>query len=282
MLLNGAVEIVKIHWPVSLKRGLIGFKPEYLTQPDIPSTWRAMETLYDSGKARAIGVSNFSTKKLGDLLKVARVPPAVNQVECHPSWQQPQLHSFCKSNGVHLSVSMLIKSTWISLLGWTCIKQNREVHFKYFRLRKWTCYKMLLKRNGLKSSPCICRQPTDDYLMMTMSFLDFRRMHQWVPQVAHLARAGSSLRILFSIWLQRNWASLLHKLLFGGGCRWVTACYQRAQTRVDSRKILMFLTGLYLKTSLPSSQKLSRPVVSLNYFNLSLLSINVCLWSLRS
>lgn len=97
------LDLYLIHWPVSLKRGSIGFKPEYLTQPDIPSTWRAMEMLYDSGKARAIGVSNFSTKKLGDLLKVARVPPAVNQVECHPSWQQPQLHSFCKSNGVHLS-----------------------------------------------------------------------------------------------------------------------------------------------------------------------------------
>ncbi|KAF0904451.1 hypothetical protein E2562_034561 [Oryza meyeriana var. granulata] len=48
-------------------------------KPDIPSTWRAMEQLYDSGKARAIGVSNFSTKKLGDLLCVARVPPAVDQ-----------------------------------------------------------------------------------------------------------------------------------------------------------------------------------------------------------
>jgi alcohol dehydrogenase (NADP+) len=45
-----------------------------------------MEKLYDAGKARAIGVSNFSSKKLGDLLAVARVPPAVDQVECHPGW----------------------------------------------------------------------------------------------------------------------------------------------------------------------------------------------------
>lgn len=58
-----------------------------------------------NGKARAVGVSNFSTKKLGDLLEVARIPPAVNQVECHPSWQQSKLRAFCKSKGVHLSVS---------------------------------------------------------------------------------------------------------------------------------------------------------------------------------
>lgn len=93
-----------------MKKDSIGYKPEYLTEPDLPGTWKAMEALYDSGKARAIGVSNFSTKKLGDLLEVARVSPAVNQVECHPKWQQPKLHAFCKSKGVHLTVSMIILS----------------------------------------------------------------------------------------------------------------------------------------------------------------------------
>ncbi|KAF2288635.1 hypothetical protein GH714_009684 [Hevea brasiliensis] len=66
-------------------------------------TWRAMEALFDSGKARAIGVSNFSVKKLEDLLAVARVTPAVNQVEIHPVWQQPKLHEYCKSKGIHLT-----------------------------------------------------------------------------------------------------------------------------------------------------------------------------------
>ncbi|GKV10046.1 hypothetical protein SLEP1_g21468 [Rubroshorea leprosula] len=97
------VDLYLIHWPASLKKGSIAVKPENLTQPDIHSTWRAMEALYDSGKARNIGVSNFSTKKLADLLEVARIPPAVNQVECHPVWQQPVLHSFCQSKGIHLS-----------------------------------------------------------------------------------------------------------------------------------------------------------------------------------
>jgi len=89
---------------VKIKKGSVGAKPEDVIQHDIPSTWRAMEALYDSGKARAIGVSNFSSKKLQDLLDVARVPPAVNQVELHPQWQQPKLHAFCESKGIHLSV----------------------------------------------------------------------------------------------------------------------------------------------------------------------------------
>ncbi|KAE9619437.1 putative oxidoreductase [Lupinus albus] len=97
------LDLYLIHWPVRMKKGSVGFKPENLDQPDIPSTWRAMEALYDSGKARAIGVSNFSSKKLQDLLEIARVPPAVNQVELHPAWQQPKLRAFCESKGIHLS-----------------------------------------------------------------------------------------------------------------------------------------------------------------------------------
>ncbi|PKU77097.1 NADPH-dependent aldo-keto reductase, chloroplastic-like [Dendrobium catenatum] len=96
------VDLYLIHCPFRLKKGT-SLRAENLIQPDIPSTWSAMEKLYDSGKARAIGVSNFSTKKLEDLLSIARIPPAVNQVECHPIWQQTKLRSFCQSKGVHLS-----------------------------------------------------------------------------------------------------------------------------------------------------------------------------------
>ncbi|KAE8696558.1 Aldo-keto reductase family 4 member C9 [Hibiscus syriacus] len=97
------VDLYLIHWPVSMRKEAVGMEHKDLTQPDIPTTWRAMEALYDSRKTRAIGVSNFSSKKLGDLLEVARVPPAVVQVECHPVWQQAKLHALCKSKGIHLT-----------------------------------------------------------------------------------------------------------------------------------------------------------------------------------
>ncbi|XP_074270852.1 NADPH-dependent aldo-keto reductase, chloroplastic-like [Silene latifolia] len=97
------LDLYLIHWPVKEKKGPVSNAFEKLLPTDIPGTWKAMEGLYDSGKVRAIGVSNFSTKKLQDLLEVARVPPTVNQVECHPMWQQENLHKFCKSKGIHLS-----------------------------------------------------------------------------------------------------------------------------------------------------------------------------------
>uniref|UniRef100_A0A0E0L3B6 NADP-dependent oxidoreductase domain-containing protein n=1 Tax=Oryza punctata TaxID=4537 RepID=A0A0E0L3B6_ORYPU len=96
------VDLYLIHWPVRMKKGA-GFGGQNVLPADIPATWAAMEKLHDSGKARAIGVSNFSSKKLEDLLAVARVPPAVDQVECHPVWQQTKLREFCTSKGIHLS-----------------------------------------------------------------------------------------------------------------------------------------------------------------------------------
>lgn len=111
--LTGFQYFLKIHWPFRVKNGT-SISPENFLPLDIPATWGAMEKLYDSGKARAIGVSNFSSKKLEDLLNVARVPPAVDQVECHPGWQQAKLRALCQSKGVHLSVSFDVLSIFLN------------------------------------------------------------------------------------------------------------------------------------------------------------------------
>jgi len=96
------LDLYLIHGPFRIKKGTT-MSPENLIPTDIPATWGAMEKLYDSGKARAIGVSNFTCKKLEDLFAIARVHPAVNQVECHPVWQQDKLRKLCQLKGVHLS-----------------------------------------------------------------------------------------------------------------------------------------------------------------------------------
>lgn len=59
-----------------------------------------MEALLATGKARAIGVSNFTIPALTSLLSQTTVVPAVNQVEAHPYLQQPDLLTFCKEKGI--------------------------------------------------------------------------------------------------------------------------------------------------------------------------------------
>ncbi|KAK3349874.1 aldo-keto reductase [Lasiosphaeria hispida] len=65
-----------------------------------PETWKAMEKLVDSGKARSIGLSNFSMLKTKRVVEVARIIPAVNQVEIHPhvSRTSPLTRLFSHSN----------------------------------------------------------------------------------------------------------------------------------------------------------------------------------------
>lgn len=66
----------------------------------LADTWRAMERLVERGLVRHIGVSNFSTVLLTDLLAGAQISPAVLQVELHPYLTQPKLLRFCRERGI--------------------------------------------------------------------------------------------------------------------------------------------------------------------------------------
>ncbi|MFC0874965.1 aldo/keto reductase [Saccharicrinis sp. FJH2] len=79
------LDLYLVHWPVKGK---------------FTDTWRAFEKLYKEGLIRAIGVSNFHEVHLTELLKMAEVIPAVNQVEFHPYLVQQSLVDFCKSKGI--------------------------------------------------------------------------------------------------------------------------------------------------------------------------------------
>jgi methylglyoxal/glyoxal reductase len=59
-----------------------------------------MEELHRDGKARSIGVCNHLPHQLEMLLKLAEVPPALNQVEFHPWLQQPALQAFCSEHDI--------------------------------------------------------------------------------------------------------------------------------------------------------------------------------------
>ncbi|WCK56685.1 aldo/keto reductase [Aneurinibacillus sp. Ricciae_BoGa-3] len=79
------VDLYLIHWPVAGK---------------YKDTWKALEKLYNDGKVRAIGVSNFHQHHLEDLLANAEIAPMVNQIELHPLLSQVELRTFCESKGI--------------------------------------------------------------------------------------------------------------------------------------------------------------------------------------
>ncbi len=69
---------------------------------DVYGAWRTMEELYQEGRIRAIGLSNFHPDRVMDMIVHHQVPPAVNQVETHPFHQQIETQKFLQENGVQI------------------------------------------------------------------------------------------------------------------------------------------------------------------------------------
>lgn len=86
-LMTEYVDLYLVHWPV---------KDCY------QETWQVMQEIYQSGRAKAIGVSNFMIPHLEDILRDSQVAPAANQVEFHPFLVQPELLEFCQSHEIQV------------------------------------------------------------------------------------------------------------------------------------------------------------------------------------
>ncbi|OAA35464.1 Aldo/keto reductase [Beauveria brongniartii RCEF 3172] len=103
------VDLYLIHWPASVIPGQEAVWDDW----NFVDTWREMQKLIDTGKAKNIGVSNFAIKNLEILLNdpSCKIVPAVNQVELHPGNPSPKLVAYAASKGIH--------STGYSCLGST-------------------------------------------------------------------------------------------------------------------------------------------------------------------
>lgn len=86
---------------------MIEHKDDY--EQDILDTWRAFEELYEAGKIRSIGVSNFMIEHLEILKNHAKIMPMVNQVQLHPQHPQEEMVAYCKE-------SQIVPEAWSPLI----------------------------------------------------------------------------------------------------------------------------------------------------------------------
>ncbi|KAF2637090.1 Aldo/keto reductase [Massarina eburnea CBS 473.64] len=102
------VDLYLIHWPSPFARSDEMFPKDSngktkAGDTDYVDTYKAMEKCYKSGKAKAIGISNFSKAELERLLKETSVVPAAHQMELHPWLQQQSWTEFHKQKGIHIT-----------------------------------------------------------------------------------------------------------------------------------------------------------------------------------
>ena len=81
------IDLYLIHWPSPARNLYV-------------RSWKAMEALYSTGVVRAIGVSNFLPEQLARLLDETDITPAINQLEIHPTFQQPDVTAFASARGI--------------------------------------------------------------------------------------------------------------------------------------------------------------------------------------
>jgi len=87
------LDLYLIHWPAT-KRDFENWAEINL------STWRAFEKLYEDGRIKNLGVSNFSAHHLAPLMAEAKIKPVINQIEFHPGQVQAETVKYCQENGI--------------------------------------------------------------------------------------------------------------------------------------------------------------------------------------
>ena len=96
------VDLYLVHWPLPMRNQFV-------------DTWRALIRLRDEGKAKSIGVSNFTAAHLRRIIDETGVTPAVNQVELHPRFPQTELRAFHAAQGI-------VTESWSPLAQGTILK----------------------------------------------------------------------------------------------------------------------------------------------------------------
>lgn len=170
------LDIYLIHWPANSKN--------FSDWNDVnKETWRALEDLQEQGKVRTIGVSNFWPEHLDALLEHARVVPAINQIEFHPGYWQPQVTRYCQDKG-------------ITLEGWSPLARGKvfdnvllqNLAKKYNKSISQICLQWCVAHQVVP----IPKSTTIDRIVENLEVFDFKLTAEDIQEIDNLPEMGFS------------------------------------------------------------------------------------------
>jgi diketogulonate reductase-like aldo/keto reductase len=138
-----SIDLWLIHWPgpayntMNRRKDVIAeqgpWAYAHTNEKEMPvlrsETWRAMEDAVKSGKVKAIGVSNFSVNHLKRLKETATIwPPAVNQIEYHPTYLQKELVQYCQKEGIVIQAYASLGGQDTGKKFWQKIYPGKQKH----------------------------------------------------------------------------------------------------------------------------------------------------------
>ncbi len=180
------LDLYLIHWPANAKN----YDNWQKTNAD---TWSAMEELQVDGKIRSIGVSNFFQEHLESLFQTAKVIPAINQIEFHPGYWQPEVVDFCKQHNVTVeSWSPLARGKVFG--NETLIKISEKYHKSVSQI----CLRWIIQHEVV----LIPKSTNQDRILENMEIFDFELSKSEMNQINSLPEMGFSGE-LPNIWPDR-------------------------------------------------------------------------------
>ena len=166
------VDLYLIHWPVP---GCFG------------NTWKVMEKLRADGKAKSIGVSNFSIADLELLKTVSDVVPAVNQVEFHPLFNHPEPKAYCEERGIVLQAyaplarGAYLKSPLMLEIGKTHEKTPAQVGLRWLVQQGISVIPKSVHKERLEENSQIFDFALSDEEMAAITAMDAQQRVAGVP-----------------------------------------------------------------------------------------------------
>ncbi|XKL69209.1 hypothetical protein PGB90_006978 [Kerria lacca] len=172
------VDLYLMHYPMSFVRTTdipeIEAPDDEHDDTPFTETWKYMERLVDEGYTKSIGISNFNSQQIDELLDVADIKPVLNQVECHPYLTQEKLQPFCENRGILVEGYSPLGSP-----GRPWAKPNEPVLMEDPLLEKLankydkTVAQMLIKWQVQRGIICIPKSVTPSRIMENADIFDF-------------------------------------------------------------------------------------------------------------
>ena len=144
---------------------------------DYYGAYHALEDLYDEGKIRAIGISNFSAERMADIATFNRIVPAVNQVETHLFWQQYNLHEWMvKYNIQHEAWGPLAQHRLKEVIGNSVVKKIADAHGK-------TPAQVVLRQHIQRGIVVIPKSVHKERMKQNLDIFDFKLTNKEMEQL---------------------------------------------------------------------------------------------------
>lgn len=161
------IDLYLVHWPC----------PDFDLYVE---TYKALEEMQRQGKVKSIGVSNFQIEHLERLMKECDVKPVVNQVECHPYFQQKELKAFCEKHEIFVEA-------WAPLMqGGEALRD--ETIQKIAKTHSKSAAQIILRWHLQEGTIVIPKSVTPDRIEENINVFDFELSEDEMKQIAALDR----------------------------------------------------------------------------------------------